>query len=268
MFRAQLTNEAVRSKRECFQAYFHSPNSKPLGLSGEVKVENGPYFTHLFVDEAAQATEPEILCPISCVLDPHVGVRKVEIALVGDPRQLSPRVYSPDVEFNLGRSFMERLLRRTVTCMGGGEESLLGPEKQTADNAESLSDLIRYYAEIDGQEQLTIFLTENYRGHPSFLMMPSSLFYFDRLQSVKAPDFANLSSWCEKLRKVEALASRIDVRVESSPDANVQFTQIYRQTTWPLHFRGVEGTDTAIIENISGNFIAFHMGSLARLVAC
>ena len=48
-------------------------------------------------DEAAQATEPEILCPISCVVDPHLGGRKVEICLIGDPRQLSPRVFASNV---------------------------------------------------------------------------------------------------------------------------------------------------------------------------
>jgi len=261
LFRAQITNRAIRAKQQCFRTFLLS-ESNPLGLSfGQVTVNADPFFTHLFVDEAAQATEPEILCPISCVVDPHLGGRKVEICLIGDPRQLSPRVFASNVSDNLGRSFMERLLRRPVTCMGGGEESLLGPAVQhdsLLDNAGSLDDLIRYYAQVDGQEQLTIFLTENYRGHPSFLMMPSSFFYFDRLRSAKVPDPPNLAFWVDRLRKVEALTSPVADSIETpgtgvtSPMSDM-FAQIHRQTTWPMHFRGVKGSDSSIaLENFSG----------------
>lgn len=70
---------------------------------------------------------------------------------------------------------MERLLKRPVECLGWGEDHMLGPEK-TQDSlfdggASSLADLIRYYANVDGQELLTVFLCENYRGHSSFLMV-------------------------------------------------------------------------------------------------
>ncbi len=70
---------------------------------------------------------------------------------------------------------MERLLRRPVKCLGGGEQHMLGPirlpDSLFDETASSLMDLIRYYATVDGQEQLTIFLTDNYRGHPGFLMV-------------------------------------------------------------------------------------------------
>lgn len=72
---------------------------------------------------------------------------------------------------------MERLLKRPVECLGWGEDHMLGPEKEDSSlfdgGASSLADLIRYYANVDGQELLTIFLCENYRGHPSFLMVRS-----------------------------------------------------------------------------------------------
>ena len=94
-------------KQQCFRTFLMSGNS-PIGLSfGDVSVDENPFFTHLFIDEAAQATEPEILCPISCVVDTQSrsGRRKaVEIVMVGDPRQLSPRVYSSKVADTLGRS--------------------------------------------------------------------------------------------------------------------------------------------------------------------
>lgn len=243
-------------KRQCFQEYILS-ESDHLGLNfSDLTMDSSPYFTHLFIDEAAQATEPEILCPLSCVVDPGPNWRKVEIALIGDPRQLSPRVFASDVADSLGRSMMERLLRRPVTCLGGGEASLLGPVVR--EDTDSLYDLIRYYATVDGQEQLTIFLTENYRGHPCHLMMPSSFFYFDRLRSAKAHDQNNLAFWCDKLRMVEGLSSPLSVSIEP-PRANGKlpeidmFSQIRRQTTWPIHFRGVIGSDSSSsLEHFSG----------------
>jgi superfamily I DNA and/or RNA helicase len=197
---------------------------------GQVTVDQNPFFTHLFIDEAAQATEPEILCPISCVINPSPPYRKVEIALIGDPRQLSPRVYHKNVADSLGRSFMERLLRRPVTCVGGGEESLLGPMAQPDYlSTGSLSDLIRYYANVDGQEQLTIFLTQNYRGHPSFLMMPSAFFYFDRLESARDPNPDTNSYWCNKLRAVEALSRPVHAPIATFAESDCSETNVMAQ---------------------------------------
>jgi helicase MOV-10 len=228
----------------------------PLGMTfGQVTVDDGPFFTHLFIDEAAQATEPEILCPISCVFDPHLGGRKVEISLIGDPRQLSPRVYASDVADSLGRSIVERILRRPVTCLGGGEESLLGPTDQLNLNASSLTDLIRYYASVDGNQLLSIFLTENYRGHPSFLMIPSALFYYDRLRSVKKLNPDNLAFWRDKLRKVEALSAPPTDLIDSpTASPSEKKSQIHRQTTWPIHFRGVMGKDSVVGADSLANF--------------
>ncbi|KAL3827607.1 hypothetical protein ACHAXA_002104 [Cyclostephanos tholiformis] len=258
LFRAKITNHAIRTKQLYFQRFIMSVSSggHPLGVTfGQVTVDDSPFFTHLFIDEAAQATEPEILCPLSCVFDPHLGGRKVEISLIGDPRQLSPRVYASNVADSLGRSIVERILRRPVTCLGGGEESLLGPTDQLNSNASSLTDLIRYYANVDGNQLLSVFLTENYRGHPSFLMIPSALFYYDRLRSVSKLIPDNLAFWCDKLRKVEALSIPTTDLIDS-PTASLsgKFSQIHRQTTWPIHFRGVMGKDSVAAADSLANF--------------
>jgi hypothetical protein len=256
LFRARITNHAIRTKQVYFQRFIMSVLSggHPLGITfGQVTVDESPFFTHLFIDEAAQATEPEILCPISCVFDPHIGGRKVEISMIGDPRQLSPRVYARDVADSLGRSIVERILRRPVTCLGGGEESLLGPTDQLNSNASSLTDLIRYYASVDGNQLLSIFLTENYRGHASFLMIPSALFYYDRLRSVKMLNPDNLAFWYNKLRKVEALCIPTTDLIDS-PTASEKFSQVHRQTTWPIHFRGVRGKDSVVGADSLANF--------------
>ena len=251
LYCAQLTNYAIRTKRQHFVSYLRSINPTGLNLGGnEASCSKEPFFTHLFIDEAGQATEPEILCPMSVVLDPLPGEQKVEIALIGDPRQLSPRIYSEKAALHgHGRSFMERILKRPVECIGRGESHILGPDtlNDLDGPGSSLLDLIRYYANVDGQEQLTIFLTENYRGHPSFLMMPSALFYYDRLRSAKDLDSESLSYWIERLRAVEALTSRVEMPVDQSVPCEdfSTYRQVYRQTKWPIHFRAVKGKDTS-----------------------
>lgn len=89
LFRAKITNEAIAKRRKCFREYLLS-DSHNLGFSIDDLPDNStdPYFSHLFIDESAQASEPEILIPMSCVIDPNPGAKKVEIALIGDPRQL------------------------------------------------------------------------------------------------------------------------------------------------------------------------------------
>jgi superfamily I DNA and/or RNA helicase len=109
-----------------------------------------------------------------------------------------------------------------------------------------------------------VFLTVNYRGHASFLMMPSSLFYFDKLEVV---DGHSTTDWISKLRCVEALSKPVtelalkwnqcSVSSVSAPGWSARespILQFRRQETWPIHFRGVVGHDTAVaIEAFAGS---------------
>lgn len=78
----------------CFSA------SVPYGIG----VERG-HFTHIFIDEAGQATEPEVMIPIKTMAD-----NGTNIVLSGDVKQLGPIVRSPVArELGLGTSYLDRL---------------------------------------------------------------------------------------------------------------------------------------------------------------
>jgi len=65
------------------------------------------HFTHIFVDEAGQASEPECLVPIAGILGDRTNV-----ILSGDPCQLGPIIHSPiAMEYGLEVSFLERLMQ-------------------------------------------------------------------------------------------------------------------------------------------------------------
>ena len=68
------------------------------------------HFTHIFIDEAGQALEPEVMVPIRTLAG-----KKTNIVLSGDPKQLAPIVCS-NVAAELGCriSYLDRLMRRDV----------------------------------------------------------------------------------------------------------------------------------------------------------
>ena len=67
-------------------------------------------FSHIFVDEAGQGSEPEVMVPIKTMAN-----AKTNIILSGDPKQLGPIIRSPVArELGLGKSYLERMMERQV----------------------------------------------------------------------------------------------------------------------------------------------------------
>lgn len=235
LYMAGLTNASLRRRRQAVKSDVERRlRASGLELHGTIEGQNVPHFTHLFIDEAAQATEPECLIPLSVVVDDDPQAIKVEIALCGDPRQLGPGIYAPAAMEGLQRSLLERLLRLPVETYGGGRNHLMGPP--TADSLLTLDEMIEYsFQKTDYRENLSVFLNLSYRGHPSFLFMPSKLFYFDKLKSIgsKVSD----GKWINAVRSIESLTKN------SYPESLSQ-----KQMEWPLLFYGVNGkcTSTAI----------------------
>ncbi|KAJ1384376.1 P-loop containing nucleoside triphosphate hydrolase [Sesbania bispinosa] len=107
------------------------------------------HFSHIFLDEAGQASEPETLIPIS-----HLCRKETVVVLAGDPLQLGPVIYSKTAdEFGLGISYMERLFECELYSSG---------------DVNYVTKLIR-----------------NYRCHPEILYLPSKLFYDGELMACR-----------------------------------------------------------------------------------
>ncbi|KAG2145172.1 RNA helicase [Suillus clintonianus] len=107
------------------------------------------HFTHIFVDEAGQATEPEVMIGIKTMAD-----NATNIVLAGDPKQLGPIIRSNIArELGLERSYLERLMSMNA------------------------------YEAQSGHGLSVVKLVKNFRSHPAILKFPNERFYANDLES-------------------------------------------------------------------------------------
>ncbi|XP_053355474.1 putative helicase mov-10-B.1 [Clarias gariepinus] len=113
------------------------------------------HFSHIFIDEAGQAVEPECVVGIAGLLHPEKG----QLVLSGDPKQLGPVLRSPLAQqHGLGVSLLERLMT----------DSPVYEKKQDG---------------LQGYDSCFVTkLLRNYRSHPAILKIPNELFYENELQ--------------------------------------------------------------------------------------
>lgn len=128
------------------------------------------HFTHVIVDEAGQATEPEIMIPMT-----FVDKENAQIILAGDPMQLGPVIISKYcLEFGMGESYFSRILKTF-------------PYQKD------------YAAFKNGYDQrLVSRLIDNYRSVKEVLEIPSQLFYDSSL----VPKIKNDEAWIVSMLKV------------------------------------------------------------------
>ncbi|KZT00673.1 P-loop containing nucleoside triphosphate hydrolase protein [Laetiporus sulphureus 93-53] len=115
------------------------------------------HFSHIFVDEAGQASEPEVMTAIKPMVLPST-----QVILSGDPRQLGPIIRSTVArELGLGRSYLERLMEREL------------------------------YQPPTGRNRSYVKLVKNFRSHGAILAFPNQQFYDDELQVSGSPSVIN-----------------------------------------------------------------------------
>lgn len=142
------------------------------------------HWSALLIDEAAQATEPEVLIPLS-IIAPPPAVANLLIAplfvMAGDEYQLGPRLAL--INSPLKTSLFARLFARPVYDhhpLARGKMNRTPP----ALSGDMLPILRPAFAN----------LIRNYRSHPAILAVPSNLFYADTLEHL-ATDINRLSTW-------------------------------------------------------------------------
>lgn len=143
------------------------------------------HWTGLLIDEAAQATEPEALIPLTVVAPPNRHSDEEQwpfLVMAGDQHQLGPRTASKSG--SIQTSLFERLLNRPFY-----RDHPLARSKQ---NSGVMRPLTQEMLPI--QRPAFANLIRNYRSHPAILATPSSIFYYDTLEpEAKDPD--SLMSW-------------------------------------------------------------------------
>ncbi|CAL1708616.1 unnamed protein product [Somion occarium] len=107
------------------------------------------HFSHVFIDEAGQATETESMASIKLLSDNNTNV-----VLSGDPKQLGPIIRSPvarELDFEL--SYLERLMKTHV------------------------------YNERSWRGKTVVKLVQNFRSHAEILKFPNDHFYRGELKA-------------------------------------------------------------------------------------
>ena len=165
LVRARVTNNDLCSLEQKLRAAIH-----PNAASGPTQL----HWTGILMDEAAQATEPEALIPLSVVAPPddhNLPDQQLPVfVMAGDQHQLGPRTASKTSDIQT--SLFERLLGRPFYS-----EHPLARSKQNGGVMRPLT-----------QDLLPILrpafanLIRNYRSHPAILATPSNLFYNDTLE--------------------------------------------------------------------------------------
>jgi len=124
------------------------------------------HFGHIFIDEAAQATEPEAVIALAGLISQASLTGGGQVVMAGDPRQLGPIVRSSiATENGFAVPLIERLMALPLysrEAVGGGYDG------------RCITKLVR-----------------NFRSHPKLLQLPATLFYNGELQACAPAQVVN-----------------------------------------------------------------------------
>ncbi|KAH6887860.1 RNA helicase [Coprinopsis sp. MPI-PUGE-AT-0042] len=110
------------------------------------------HFTHIFVDEAGQGKEPELMVPIK-----SLASEQTNVVLAGDNQQLGPIVQSQlAAGLGLKTSLLARLMDRDIYDLDG---------------------------EVGGRGITIVKLVKNFRSHPAILEFSNKHFYNSQLET-------------------------------------------------------------------------------------
>ena len=169
-------------------------------------------FTHVFVDEAGQATVPETLVPVRMTS----ASRTRALVLAGDPKQLGPVVHSA-----CARALRESLL---ASAVGAHERASFGLSSEDMPPPRT---------------RRLVKLTRNYRSHRDIFGLSSRLFYDDALVAAAPPANVSLP---ESLVGARGGEERLERTTEESPNPETEARPGGRPAR--VLFVGVRGVQT------------------------
>ncbi|KAI1789430.1 P-loop containing nucleoside triphosphate hydrolase protein [Ganoderma leucocontextum] len=147
---------ALPSREQLMQYRLTVSTCGNASFAHNIGIRQGHY-SHIIVDEAGQASEPEVLTAIKAM----AGANTIVI-LAGDPKQLGPVIRSSIArELGLGKSYLERLIEMPL------------------------------YSSPNGRGTSYIKLIKNYRSHEAILRYPNQQFYDDELEVCGQPATIN-----------------------------------------------------------------------------
>ncbi|TFK41414.1 P-loop containing nucleoside triphosphate hydrolase protein [Crucibulum laeve] len=140
------------------------------GVPAQLGIKRGHY-THIFIDEAGQGKEPEVLIPIKSIADANTN-----IILAGDNQQLGPVVHSPFAStLGLKTSYLARIMDRDIYSLDSRSPG--------------------------GRGINIVKLVKNFRSHPDILEFSNSQFYGSELECCGDPAMTHSLENYEELPK-------------------------------------------------------------------
>jgi hypothetical protein len=161
---SRLTNSDLYRIEKDFQSALHPGQDMP---------PSSLHWGALIVDEAAQATEIEILPALNVVMPPSEFPSDLEqprLIMAGDVNQLGPKSASKDIRYS--RSLFSRLLGRPLYANHPLSRFNARPNGAPIVPTSKMIPMIC---------PPFVNLRRNYRSHPAILSVPSALFYNDTL---------------------------------------------------------------------------------------
>lgn len=173
LVQARVTNQDIVTLQGNMTATFNPFHFQ----QGQLSLDYPLHWTALIMDEAAQATEPETLIPLSVVSPPTSNKLTQEpiFVMAGDEHQLNPRTYDRSTALHV--SLFERLSKTTPFHSHPLARKNMSRSSHYPMLRPPFANLIR-----------------NYRSHPAILAVPSSLFYANTLIP-EATHVGDLQSW-------------------------------------------------------------------------
>lgn len=153
-----------------------------LVTAGRLVSGNFPpdHFSHIFIDEAGHAPEPEALIALAGIMEVNTAVQTGgQVVIAGDPKQLGPILRSPlAIKYGLDISLLERYMESCDLYLPTDQED----HHKTYD------------------VHVITKLLKNYRSHPAILKLPNEIFYDGELMPCAGTDREKLCKW-EGLQK-------------------------------------------------------------------